>query len=146
MAVDAHVPDMSQASSVATVQALHGPMRYLITAEPRFVRATLINRRTAADTRQFLTALANECIRLQCFTILIWVRASKPIFTLERYGFSSFIKIALKNSAKVAALTDNAEQRVAHEYAVMLARLRGVNIRTFRDEAAAVAWLENGKQ
>ena len=138
--------DISQVSGVAAVQVPHSPMRYEIVAEPRFVRATLINRRTAADTRQFLAALANECIRLQCFTILIWVRASKPIFTLERYGFSSFIKIALKNSAKVAALTDNAEQRVAHEYAVMLARLRGVNTRTFRDEAAAVAWLENGKQ
>jgi stage II sporulation SpoAA-like protein len=138
--------DMSQIAGVGTVQVPHGPMRYEIVAEPRFVRATLLNRRTAQDTREFLTALADECIRLQNFNILVWVRASKPIFTLERYGFSSFIRIALKHSAKVAALTDNAEQRVAHEYAVMLARLRGVNIRTFRDEAAAVAWLENGKR
>lgn len=138
------MPDISQALNVATVHVPHSPMRYEIVAEPRFVRATLLNRRTAADTRVFLSALAAECIRLQCFDILVWVRASKPIFTLERYGFSSFIRIALKHSAKVAALTDNAEQRVAHEYAVMLARLRGVNIRTFRDEAAAIAWLENG--
>lgn len=138
--------DMSQVSGVATVQVQHSPMRYEIVAEPQFVRATLLNRRTAADTRQFLTALAAECIRLQCFNVLVSVRASKPIFTLERYGFSSFIKVALKHSAKVAAVTDNAEQRVAHEYAVMLARLRGVNVRTFRDEAAAVAWLENGRR
>lgn len=138
--------DMSQASNVATVQIPHGPMRYEIVAESRFVRATLINRRTAADTREFLTALTAECIRLQCFTVLVSVHASKPIFTLERYGFSSFIKIALRHSAKVAALTDNAECRVAQEYAVMLARLRGVNVRTFRDEAAAIAWLENGQK
>ncbi|MGH8642335.1 MAG: STAS/SEC14 domain-containing protein [Burkholderiales bacterium] len=146
MAVEAYMQGMSRASSVATVQAPHGPMRYEIVAEPQFVRATLFNRRTAAETREFLTALAAECIRLQRFNVLVSVRASKPIFTLERYGFSAFIQLALKHSAKVAALTDNAEQRVAHEYAVMLARLRGVNVRTFRDEAAAIAWLENGKR
>jgi hypothetical protein len=121
-------------------------MRYQILAEPRFVRATLLNRRTAQETREFLSALTAECIRLGCFNILVSVRVSKPIFTLERYGFSSFIRLALKHSARVAVVTDNAEQRVAHEYAVMLARLRGVNVRTFRDEAAAIAWLENGKQ
>lgn len=136
--------DTSEASTVATVQILHGPMQYEIVAGPHLVKATLLNRRTAEDTRKFLSALAAECIRLRCFNILVSVRASKPIFTLERYGFSSFIQIALRHSAKIAVFTDNAEQRVAHEYAVMLARLRGVNVRTFRDEAAAVAWLENG--
>ena len=138
--------DMSQVSGVATVQVPHGPMRYEIVAGPKYVRADLYNRRTAEDTRKFLSALAAECTRLGCFNILVSVHASKPIFTLERYGFSSFIQVALRNSAKVAALTDNAECRVAHEYAVMLARLRGVNARAFRDEAAAVAWLQNGQR
>jgi hypothetical protein len=137
---------MSQAAGVATVQIPHDPMRYEIVAEPQLVRATLLHRRTAEETRKFLSALTAECTRLGCFDILVSVRASKPIFTLERYGFSSFIRIALKNSAKIAVCTDNAEQRVAHEYAVMLARLRGVNVRTFRDEAAAVAWLKNGQK
>jgi hypothetical protein len=137
--------DMSQTSGLATVQIPHGPMRYEVVAEPQFVRATLFHRRTAEETRQFLSALAAECTRLRCFNILVSVRASKPIFTLERYGFSSFIQIALRNSAKIAVTTDNPEMRIAHEYAVMLARLRGVNVRAFRDEAAAVAWLENGQ-
>ena len=118
-------------------------MRYEIVVGPKYVRADLYHRRTAEDTRKFLGELAAECIRLQCFNVLVSVHASKPIFTLERYGFSSFIQIALRHSAKIAAVTDNAEQRVAHEYAVMLARLRGVNVRTFREEAAAAAWLEN---
>jgi stage II sporulation SpoAA-like protein len=137
---------MSQVSGVATVQIPHSPMRYEIVAEPQSVRATLFNRRTAEETREFLSALAAECTRLQCFNILVSVRASKPIFTLERYGFSSFIQVALKNSARIAVLTDNSEMRIAHEYAVMLARLRGVNVRTFREEAAAIAWLENGQR
>ena len=129
-----------------TARAMFSPMRYEIVAEPHYLRADLYNRRTAEDTRKFLSTLAAECTRLDCFNILVSVHASKPIFTLERYGFSSFIQIALRNSARIAALTDNAECRVAHEYAVMLARLRGVNVRTFRDEAAAVAWLENGQK
>lgn len=137
---------ISRGTGLATVQIPHGPMRYEIVAGSKYVRADLYNRRTAEDTRKFLSALAAECIRLQRFNILVSVHASKPIFTLERYGFSSFIQIALRHSAKIAALTDNAECRVAHEYAVMLARLRGVNVRTFRDEAAAVAWLENGRR
>ena len=138
--------DMGQVSGVAIVQTPHGPMRYEIVSGPKYLRADLYNRRTAEDTRKFLSTLAAECTRLDCFNILVSVHASKPIFTLERYGFSSFIQIALRNSAKIAALTDNAECRVAHEYAVMLARLRGVNVRTFRDEAVAVAWLENGQK
>jgi hypothetical protein len=138
--------DMSQASGVATVQILRGPMRYEIVARPQYVRADLYNRQTAAETGRFLAAVADECIRLQCYRVLVSVHSSKPIFTLERYGFSAFIELALKHSARVAVLTDNPEMRIAQDYAVMLARLRGVNVRTFRDEAAAVAWLENGKQ
>ncbi len=137
---------MSRAAAPATVQIPHGPMRYEIIAGPKYVRADLYNRRTAQETGEFLAALAEECIRLNCFRVLVSVHFSKPIFTLEKYGFSAFIEIALTNSAKIAVLTDNPEMRIAHEYAVMLARLRGVNVRTFRDEAVAVAWLENGRR
>jgi len=138
--------DMRQVSGVAIVQTPHAPMRYEIVAGPKYVRADLYNRRNAGETAKFLAAVADECIRLECYRVLVSVHSSKPIFTLEKYGFSAFIELALKNSAKVAVLTDNPEMRIAHEYAVMLARLRGVNVRTFRDEAAAVAWLEKGRQ
>lgn len=127
-------------------QALRSPMRYQIIAEPRYVRANLFNRHTAEETGEFLSAVASECIRLQCYHVLISVRSSKPIFTVEKYGLSSFIELALRYSGKIAVLTDSPEMRIAHEYAVMLARLHGVNVRTFRDEPAAVAWLENGAQ
>ncbi len=138
--------DMSKAAGGATVQIPRGPMRYEIVAERQYLRADLYNRQTAEETGKFLAAVAEECIRLDCFRVLISVHASKPIFTLEKYGFSTFIELALKYSGKIAVLTDNPEMRIAHEYAVMLARLRGVNARTFRDGAAAVAWLENGRR
>ena len=138
--------DMSQVSGVATVQIPRSPMRYEIVAQPQYLRADLYNRRTAKETREFLAAVTGECIRLGCYRVLVSVHSSKPIFTLEKYGFSAFIELALKHSAKVAVLTDNPEMRIAHDYAVMLARLRGVNVRTFRDETAAAAWLENGQR
>lgn len=129
-----------------TAQALRIPMRYQIIAESQYVRANLFNRQTAQETGEFLSAVADECIRLQCYHVLISVRSSKPIFTVEKYGLSSFIELALRYSGKIAVLADSPEMRIAHEYAVMLARLRGVNVRTFRDDAAAAAWLVNGQQ
>lgn len=111
-------------------------------AEPGYVRAILINRQTAEETGEFLRAVAAECIGLRCYHLLISGRSSRPIFRAEKYGFSSFVETALKHSGKIAVLADSAELRIAHEYAVMLARLRGVNARVFRDDRAAVAWLE----
>lgn len=129
-----------------TAPVMFSPMRYEIVAGPQYLRADLYNRRTAKETREFLAAVADECIRRRCFRVLVSVHSSKPIFTLEKYGFSGFIELALKHCARVAVLTDSSEMRVAQDYAVMLARLRGVNVRTFRDDAAAVAWLVNGQK
>lgn len=122
-------------------QAVRSGMRYQITATPAYVRAELFNRQTARETGEFLSAVAAACIRHQRFRVLISVRSSKPIFTVEKYGLSSFIELAVKYSGKIAILTDCHEMRIAHEYVVMLARLRGVNARTFWDEAAATEWL-----
>jgi len=128
---------------MATDQAVRSTMRYQITAAPAYMKAELFNRQTARETGEFLSAVAAECIRRQRYRVLISVRSSKPIFTVERYGLSSFIELAVKYSGRIAVLSDSHEMRIAHEYAVMLARLRGVNARTFRDEPAAVAWLES---
>jgi hypothetical protein len=125
-------------------QVLRSPMRYHITVGPGYLRASLYNRQTAEQTREFLTAVAAECISRKCYRVLISVRSSKPIFTLEKYGFSSFVELALKYSGKFAVHADSAEVRIAHEYAVLLARLRGINARSFRDEATAAAWLGSG--
>lgn len=105
----------------------------------------MFNRQTAEETREFLSAVADECIRRRCYRVLISVRSSKPIFTVERYGLSSFIELALKHSGQFALLADSRESRIAQEYVVMRARLRGVNVRTFRDEATAAQWLNGAR-
>jgi len=116
-------------------------MRYCITVEPEYVDAELFDRQTPEETREFLAAVAAECLAHQRFRVLISVRSSRPIFRAEKYGFSSFAELAVKYAGRIAVLADSAEGRIAQEYAVMLARLRGVDIRTFRGKPAAVGWL-----
>lgn len=121
-------------------------MRYRITAEPDYVNAELSDRKTPEETRAFLAAVAAECRQRQLPRVLISVQSSRPIFRAEEYGLSSFVELAVKFSGKIAVLGDSAESRSAQEYAVMLARLRGVNVRTFRDKATAIAWLTDPRQ
>ncbi|MBI3043035.1 MAG: hypothetical protein HYY78_09445 [Betaproteobacteria bacterium] len=128
---------------MVTEQAHRNAMRYQMTVEPDYLKAELFNRQTAEETGEFLSAVADECIRRQLYRVLISVRSSKPIFTVDRYGLSLFIELAVKYYGKIAVLADSTEVRIAQEYVVMLARLRGANVRTFRDEAAAAEWLKS---
>ena len=118
-------------------------MWYQITNTAGYLKAELFGRETAEQTREFLNAVAAECIKLQRYHVLIWVRSSRPIFAVEKYGLSSFAELAVNMSGKIAVLADSPEIRIAQEYVVMLARLRGVNARCFREEAAAIQWLKS---
>ena len=121
-------------------------MRYRITVEPDYVNAELFDRKTPEETRAFLAAVVAECRQHQLSRVLVSVQSSRPIFRAEKYGLSSFVELAVKFSGKIAVLGDSAESRIAQEYAVMLARLRGANVRTFPDKAAAVGWLTDPRQ
>src|SRR5258706_11002254 len=116
-------------------------MIYRITAESGYLKAELFNRRTAEETRTFLDAVVAEGVKRQLRIALISVRASDPIFSLERYGFSAFVDLAKQISDRIALMADSTELRIAQEYVAMIARWRGINVRTFRDEAAALNWL-----
>ena len=121
-------------------------MRYRITAESSYLKAELFNRRTAEETRDFLDALAAEGVKQRLRVALITVRMSDPIFSLERFGFSAFLNLAEKISDRIALMADTPELRIAQEYVAMIARWRGINVRTFRDEAAAIEWVKGGRQ
>ena len=118
-------------------------MKYQITVEPGYLRADLYYRKTAAETREFLDAVAAECIRLKYWRVLISVHSSRPIFTVEKYGFSSFLELATRYAEKIALHADTIEMLIAQDYVAMLARARDVNMRSFRNEAAAIEWLKD---
>jgi hypothetical protein len=119
-------------------------MRYVITVHPSYLKADLHDRQTAEETREFLEAVAREGIRNEKWRVLVSVHDSAPIFTVEKYGLSSFIEVAQKYAERIALVADSREVRMAHEYAAVLVRLAGINVKTFREEAAAIAWLEEG--
>lgn len=116
-------------------------MRYRIAVESDFVSAELFDRRTPEETQAFLAAVTATCLERRLFRVLISVRSSRPIFRADRYGLASFIELATRHSGKIAVLADSIEGRIAQDYAAMLARLRGVNVRTFRERTAAIQWL-----
>jgi hypothetical protein len=119
-------------------------MRYVITVQPSYLKADLHDRQTAEETREFLEAVAREGIQNEKWRVLVSVHDSAPIFTVEKYGLSSFIEVAQKYAEKIALVADSREVRMAHEYAAVLVRLAGINVKTFREEAPAIAWLEDG--
>lgn len=123
-----------------------------ITVEPDYLRVELFGRQTAGQTQEFLKALADYGIKHQQHQqhqqprMLISVRCSKPVFTVEKYGIAGYFELASRYSAKIALLGDSEELRIAHQYIESLARQRGANVRAFRDEAAALRWLRTTEQ
>jgi len=112
-----------------------------VTVESGYVRAELFNRKTTDETRKFLEAIVPQVLKHGCPRILLCVRNSKPVFTVERYGFSRYLDIAFKSKYKTALIGDTRELRIAHQYIATLARLRGANVRAFPEETAAIGWL-----
>ncbi len=122
-------------------QVSHGKVWHRISAEPGYLKAELFGRQTADETRKFLEALHAAALEHRRARILVCVRNSKPIFTVERYGISRYLDIAFKSAYKIALMGDTPELRIAHQYIAMLAVMRGVDLRTFQDEIVAIEWL-----
>ena len=75
--------------------------------------------------------------------MLVSVRNSRPIFRVERYGLTEHFKRAAANPVgyRIALVADSDDVRSSHEYVETLARQKGVAMRSFRSEAAALDWL-----
>ncbi|HET7765205.1 MAG TPA: STAS/SEC14 domain-containing protein [Burkholderiales bacterium] len=121
------------------------PAWHRISAESGFLRSELFNRGTIEETQKFLEAVLAAAIRHKLPHVLICVRNSVPIFTVERYGFSRYLDLAFKSKYRIALVGDALELRIAHQYVATMARLRGVNLRAFPEEASAIAWLTAGE-
>ena len=75
------------------------------------------------------------------------MRGSDPIFRVEQYNLSDMLQRAARIAGlRVALVSDTRELHASHEYIQVLARQRGVDLRCFRDEAAASQWLVGAQQ
>lgn len=116
-------------------------MHYTIDQGTGCVRAEVFGRQTAAETQEFIQALAGEVRKNGCTAVLVSVRNSRPIFRLDPAGIEQLRRLAAQPRYRVALLADTEELRTSHEYLEVLARQQGANLRAFRDEASALGWL-----
>ncbi len=122
-------------------------MQYKIAMERGFLRADLLERETAEETRRFLRAVVFESVKHGCSRILVHVRSSKTLFTVERYGvLETFKKLASDPAHRIALLGDTVELGMSHDYVALLARQQGISLRNFQNESEAVEWVRDRRQ
>ena len=120
---------------------------YKITAEPGYLRAELFERETVEETRAFLDAVVRNNATHQRSRVLILVRASKSIFQVVAHGLMEcFEELSATVPGQIALVGDTRDLRLSHEYIEVIARQRGLNVRSFHDEPAALAWLNDRRQ
>ncbi len=122
-------------------------MQYKIAMERGFLRADLLERETAEETRRFLRAVVFESVKHGCSRILVHVRSSKTLFTVERYGvLETFKRLASDPAHRIALLGDTVELGMSHDYVALLARQQGITLRNFQNESQAVEWVKDRRQ
>ena len=122
-------------------------MSYKIVAEPEFVRAELSGCETGEEMRSFLDAVVRNNAKHRRSQILILVRSSKPIFQVMSHRLvESLEAISMTAPRQIALVGDTTDLRMAHEYMELIARQRGLNVRSFSDEAAAMRWLKDRRE
>jgi len=113
-----------------------------ISSNGTYLKAELLDRQTALETREFLTAIVKSAREHRCGRVLVVVRESKPLFKVDEYGITDYLRLLARNKDyRVALLGDSEETRISHEYIVVLARQHGARVESFNSEADAVKWL-----
>jgi hypothetical protein len=122
-------------------------MQYKIAMERGFLRADLLERETAEETRTFLRAVVSESAKHRCSRVLVRVRSSKTLFTVERFGvLETFKKLAADPAHRIALLGDTVELGMSHDYVALLARQQGITLRNFQNESQAIEWVSDRRR
>jgi hypothetical protein len=116
-------------------------MRFSIEPREGYLHAAVFGRDTAEQMRDFLLAVHAACQEHGTPKILISVRQSRAVFKPEDYGLSGYVNELVTPACQIALVGDTDEVSSANEYIEIVARQQGVNVRAFRDEAAALRWM-----
>jgi hypothetical protein len=120
-------------------------MNYSLEPREGYLHATVFNRDTAAEMREFLFAVRAACREHHLPKILLAVRQSRAMFKPEDYGLaeadSGYARELVTPACRVALVGDTDEAHSANEYIELVARQRGYDVRAFRDEQSAQRWL-----
>lgn len=117
-------------------------MKYNVSEKSGYIVGLLFGRETAGEMHEFLRAVVQENKTYRRSSIFLDVRSSRPLFHNERPGLFDFFKeLAGDPSCKIALLGDTRDLCISHEYVALLAQQQGLRVRSFRDRAAVLAWL-----
>ena len=122
-------------------------MQYKIAMERGFLRADLLERETAEEMRRFLRAVVFESLRHGCPRVLVHVRSSKTLFTVEKFGvLETFKRLASDPAHRIALVGDTVEMGMSHDYVALLARQQGITLRNFHNESQAIDWVKDRRR
>jgi len=118
-------------------------VRYTVKHIENYLRGDLYDRVTGEETDEFLRAVAADALASGRDLVLISVHTSRAIFRVAQFKLSDHMEVvASRPHHRVALVADDLEVRLAHQYIATLARLKGLNVKTFDAEAEAIAWLK----
>jgi hypothetical protein len=119
-----------------------GAMRYTIVAGPQYIKAEMVERDTAEETKEFVHAILETLRKHKPPRVLISIRSSRPVYKVDSWNLSGALDqmVPLKG-LQVALVADRRELAMSQEYIALLARQRGVDFRTFEAEKEAAEWL-----
>lgn len=117
-------------------------MRYTIELREGYLRGELVERETPDETAEFGTAMQAALRDKGVSRMLVVVRASRPIFRVEEYQLSEFFRrIGDVAGLRIALVADSTELAAAHQYVELIARQKGIALRSFSSEKPALEWL-----
>lgn len=122
-------------------------MKYRISVKPDFLLAQLSGRNTAEEMQEFLRAVVREYKSSRRPFIFFEIRASRPLFNVERPAlFDCFKELSAIPSCKIAMLGDTEELCISQDYLALLAVQQGLNVRSFRTRSAVIGWLNERRE
>jgi hypothetical protein len=125
---------------IARLQA--GAMRYTIVAGPQYIKAEMVERESAEETKEFVHAILETLRKHKPPHVLISIRSSRPLYKVDSWNLSGALdQMVVLEGLRVAFIADSKELAMSQEYIALLARQRGLDFRTFAAEREATAWL-----
>lgn len=117
-------------------------MRYTIEIGPHYIKAEMVDRDTAEQTKAFVDAVLGALREHKLPRVLISIRESTPLYKVESWNLSGALdQVMGMKGLKVAFVADSKELAMSQQYIELLAQQRGLAFRTFKSEKSAVDWL-----
>jgi len=107
-----------------------------------YLRADLIQRLSGPELEKFLEQLKEAAFSHPSSRVLIFAHVARASYKMDKFHGSHFLDLlAARASMRVALVAKHREVQLVQQYVETLARLKKANLRSFTDEAAALAWL-----